>query len=206
MTPKSLVGFEERLLQADGSNPFRALSSSIIYQQISGKAAASIRAKFIALFDAPVPTDEGSTWFPTPEMVLDKTPEELRSAGLSGRKAEYIRDLAIKFVDKTIQPDLLDAMSDEEISKQLCSVKGIGQWTVDMYLMFNMRHPDVLPVTDLGIRKGLALHFNIPKGTTKRDTLPTPEQMRQVTEIWRPYRTLGCWYMWLLTDIYTVAD
>lgn len=150
-----------------------SLASSIISQQVSGAAATSIRTRFVKLFDSPIPVPDvvtsEFTWFPTPEMVLEKSIEELRAAGLSQRKAEYIRDLAQKFVDKTIDAEKLATMSVEEMTKLLCSVRGIGQvsracsigissiliffsqWTVDMFLMLNLGHPDVLPLSDLGM-------------------------------------------------------
>ncbi|CAO3599369.1 unnamed protein product [Absidia cylindrospora] len=215
MDDAAYIEFQQRIKLADGSNPFKALVTSIIFQQIHGKAAASIRNKFIQLFEAPVPFPDETIilplsfpWFPTPDMILSKSIEELRSAGLSQRKAEYIRDLCTKFSDKTIVGEDLDGMSDEDISKLLCSVKGIGQWTVDMFLMFNLCHPDVLPVSDLGVRKGVALHFNTlkKKDKNKKDILPSPEEMRQLTDIWRPYRTLGSWLMWRIQEIKTVAD
>ncbi|KAG0169484.1 hypothetical protein DFQ28_010117 [Apophysomyces sp. BC1034] len=133
-----------------------------------------------------------------PDDVLAKTSDELRSAGLSARKVSYIQDLAQKFADKVIVPEKLDAMSDQDISKLLCSVKGIGQWTVDMFLMFNLCHPDVLPVTDLGIRKGMAVHFGL---SAKKNALPLPEEMRKLSEVWQPYRTVASWYMWRVLEM-----
>lgn len=122
----TIEAFKERMNRGDGSNPFMSLTQSIIYQQIHGKAAASILARFIDLFDTPEEKSD-KKWFPTPEEVLEKSVEDLRSAGLSGRKAEYIQNLATHFVDKSITPEKFDVMSDEEISTQLCAVKGIGQ-------------------------------------------------------------------------------
>ncbi|KAF7726255.1 hypothetical protein EC973_008965 [Apophysomyces ossiformis] len=202
MTEESFREFQERIARADSGNAFRALARSIIYQQIHGKAALSIYTRFIKLFNSPIPVPDLAkaefVWFPSPEEVLSKTLDELRSVGLSARKASYIQDLAQKFADKVIVPEQLDSMSDEEISKLLCTVKGIGQWTVDMFLMFNLCHPDVLPVTDLGIRKGMAVHFGL---STKKNTLPSPEEMRKLSEIWQPYRTVASWYMWRVQDM-----
>ncbi|SAL96808.1 hypothetical protein [Absidia glauca] len=205
--------FRLRIELADGSNPFKALVTSIIYQQIHGKAAASIRNKFIRLFDSPVPFPDDTLilpssfpWFPTPELILSKSFEELRSAGLSQRKTEYICDLSTKFLRKSIVEEELDQMSDEDISKLLCSVKGIGQNA--RFLMFNLCHPDVLPVTDLGVRKGVALHFNdgSKKDKTAKVALPSAHEMRQLTNIWSPYRTVGSWLMWRIQEIKTVVD
>lgn len=125
LTDDTVEAFKERMNRGDGSNPFMSLTKSIIFQQIHGKAAASILARFVELFDIPSEVDE--KWFPTPEEVLKKSIEDLRSAGLSGRKVDYIQNLATHFVEKSITPDKFDVMSDEEISTQLCAVKGIGQ-------------------------------------------------------------------------------
>ncbi len=122
----TIEAFKERMNRGDGSNPFMSLTKSIVFQQIHGKAAASILARFVNLFDTPE-QEMNEKWFPTPEEVLEKSIDDLRSAGLSGRKVDYIRNLASHFVDKSITPEKFDEMSDEEISTQLCAVKGIGQ-------------------------------------------------------------------------------
>lgn len=198
---------QERIVSTGPSRPFHDLATHIIYQQIHGAAAAAILKKFLKLFGA---TDEDLAvpkelvWFPTPEMVLSKSVPELRTAGLSQRKAEYMQDLATHFVDKRIDPSKFDNMTDEELSECLCAVRGIGQWTVDMYLLFHLGHPDVMPVGDLGVRKGVAVHFGKtdPKNIVKANhkSLPTPDDMVRLTEHWRPYRSVGSWYMWQLLD------
>ncbi|KAG2173191.1 hypothetical protein INT43_004565, partial [Umbelopsis isabellina] len=197
----------ERILSTGPSRPFHDLATHIIYQQIHGAAAAAILKKFLKLFGA---TDEELAlpkelvWFPTPEMVLAKSVPELRTAGLSQRKAEYMQDLATHFVDKRIDPSKFDTMTDEELSECLCAVRGIGQWTVDMYLLFHLGHSDVMPTGDLGVRKGVAVHFGKidPKKIVKANhkSLPTPDEMVQLTEHWKPYRSVGSWYMWQLLD------
>ncbi|KAI9260587.1 DNA glycosylase [Phascolomyces articulosus] len=197
---------KRRVQQTDSSNPFRDLASSIIYQQISGKVAQAIRTRFVKLFaeEQKIKVPEVITghfsWFPTAEMVLKKTPEELRTVGLSNRKAQYILDLSQKFKDNHIDADKLHKMTDDEIRELLIQVKGIGHWTVDMYLMMDLGHPDILPTTDLGIRKGVAKHFGL------KNNLPLPDQMEKLTDHWRPYRSVGSWYMWRLLDIKTAAD
>ncbi|CAO3647712.1 unnamed protein product [Cunninghamella echinulata] len=216
MSNDIFLEFQQRILRADGFDPFNSLATSIIYQQIHGRAAASIKNKFLRLFekDTPIvfpvedPLPNTFKFFPTPKMVLSKSTEQLRFAGLSQRKTEYIQDLARVFDNKTINSELLSTMSDEEISDLLCSVKGVGQWTVDMFLMFNLCHPNVLPVNDLGVRRGVALHFNLKtiKDKKNRPVLPSPEEMRQLTAIWEPYRSLGSWLMWKIQDIKTLAD
>ncbi|RCI07223.1 hypothetical protein CU098_014011, partial [Rhizopus stolonifer] len=173
--------FRERLTKYNGYHPFMSLAKSIVYQQIHGKAAASIYGRFLQLFE---PNTDEPNWFPTPEQILAKDIDQLRSAGLSARKVEYIRDLATKFKEKHITPEAFDQMSAQEISDQLCAVKGIGQWTVDMFLMFYLRHPDVLPLGDLAVRKGVASHFGLPLKFRN-------EQLTELTDIWRPYRSLG---------------
>ncbi|KAJ8660937.1 hypothetical protein O0I10_003159 [Lichtheimia ornata] len=198
MTDKEIANFVQRVQNADSSNPFRELATSIIYQQIGGNVAKILGERFVKLFDPP--KDHHPRWFPTPEMVWEKPVETLKTAGLSTRKAEYIRGLAEKFINKTITMELLSTLSDEELSKLLCSVRGIGPWTVDMYLMLNLGHPDILPVTDLGVRKGVALHFGL------KEKLPTPKQMQELTEHWRPYRSVGSWFMWKKVDVETWAD
>ncbi|KAI8644101.1 DNA glycosylase [Parasitella parasitica] len=197
-----LASFKERMSRDRKSDPFRSLASGIIYQQIHGKAAASIEARFIQLFGS----QEGKDWYPSPADVLKKSTDELRSAGLSARKAEYIQCLAQKFNDKTITPENFVNMSGTEIGEQLTQVKGIGQWTVDMFLMLNLKHSDVLPLGDLGVRRGVAQHFNLAMPSDKKKSFPLPHHMVEMTDIWRPYRTVGSWLMWKILDIKVTGD
>ena len=162
-------------------NAFRALAESIIYQQLSGKAASAIFDHFLDLFPR--------RRFPTPGRLLTVPLARLRSAGLSTQKANYLLDLAAKFCDGTIQPRRFPKMTDEEIAEHLIQVKGIGQWTADMFLMFGLNRPDVLPVGDLGIRNGFRRLYRLRKE-------PTPEKMIALAEPWRPYRTVAAWYLW----------
>ena len=164
---------------------FQSLVRSIIYQQVTGKAAASISARFVGLFN------EGS--FPTPWDVCAKTIEELRSAGLSGQKAKYINDLATKFADGTIREKDLNRMSTEDITEHLVQVKGIGVWTVHMFLIFTLGRLDVLPVGDLGVRKGM-------QSVYKMKELPTPKQMERKAKPWRQHASVVSWYMWRVAD------
>lgn len=165
---------------------YRALVSSIIGQQLSVKAAASIRQKFLNLF--------GGT-FPEPAAILDKSIDELRSAGLSRAKALYVSDLARHVISGKVQFDHLDERSNDEIITKLTDVKGIGVWTVHMFLMFCMGRLDVLPVGDLGIRNGLRLLY-------KLDTLPTPAQVEAISaqNHWHPYESVASWYVWESLD------
>lgn len=170
---------------------------SIVYQQIHGKAAEAIYGRFLKLFN---------NVFPPPEDVLKKEIDELRSVGLSARKTEYIRDLAAKFVDGTITPERFTSMSPEDISTQLCAVKGIGQWTVDMFLMHDLHHSDILPLGDLAVRKGVAEHFGVKLSNEKSSKNKIPPELAENSEIWRPYRTIGSVLMWKIANTKTAAD
>ncbi len=164
---------------------FQSLAEAIIYQQLSGKAAATILKRFVALFPGKK--------FPTPQDVLKIKTEKLRAAGLSGQKASYLKDLAAKFKDGTIDPKLFNKMSDEEIIEHVAAVKGIGEWTAQMFLMFTLHRPDVLPTGDLGIQKGFKMLFNLR-------ALPSPAQMEKLARPWVGHRTLACMYLWRLVD------
>ncbi len=166
-------------------NAFRALAEAIIYQQLSGKAAATILARFIDLFPG--------RRFPTPGHLLTVPAGKLRAAGLSTQKAAYLLDLATKFCDGTIRPRKFPKMSDDEIAEHLIQVKGIGQWTADMYLMFALNRPDVLPVGDLGVRSGFKKLYHLRAE-------PTPAKMIALAEPWRPFRSVASWYMWRVLE------
>jgi len=162
-------------------DPFASLGRAIIYQQLSGKAAGTIHGRFLALFDG--------GRFPGPAELLAVSPEQLRSVGLSRGKASFLLDLAAKFADGTVDPRRFARMGDAEIGDLLMAVKGIGPWSVDMFLMFGLTRPDVLPVGDLGVRKGMQLHFRLR-------ALPAAARMEKLAAPWRPYRSLASWYMW----------
>lgn len=164
---------------------FQSLVRSIIYQQVTGKAAATIMLRFVELFPAKK--------FPSPKQVSAKTIEELRSAGLSGQKATYIKDLAEKLVSKTIREKDIPSMTTEEVTAHLTIVKGIGVWTVHMFMIFTLGRLDVLPVGDLGVRKGFQVVY-------KMKELPTPAQMEQRARPWRQYASVVSWYMWRVAD------
>lgn len=163
---------------------FEALCRAIVYQQLSGKAAATIYGRFAALF----PQKE-----PTPKLLLKKKRETLRACGLSNQKTDYLYDLARKFADGFITPEKFPGMTDEEIREHLVAVKGIGVWTADMFLMFTLCRPNVLPTLDLGIKKGFQKHF-------KMRSLPSDKKMQKLAKGWHPYCTLASWYMWRLAD------
>jgi DNA-3-methyladenine glycosylase II len=161
------------------SGHFAALAESILYQQLAGAAAAAIHRRFVALFDGD----------PTPAKVLDLHPRTLRAAGLSGSKVASIRDLAAKVADGTVPLQYIGRRSDEEIIDRLTVVRGIGRWTAEMFLMFQLRRLDVWPVGDYGVRMGYALAYGLRK-------LPTPQRLEREGERFRPYRTVAAWYCW----------
>ena len=165
--------------------PFQALCESIIYQQISGTAAASILRKFVALWP--------KKKFPTPQDILKIKIEKLRSAGISPQKASYLKDLAAKFIDGTINPKKFASMTDEEIIEHVVAVKGIGEWTAQMFLMFTLSRPDVLPTGDLGIQKAMQKLFALR-------TKPSPEKMQKLAKPWSGHRTVACFYLWRTLD------
>ncbi len=164
---------------------FQSLAEAIVYQQLSGKAAGTILKRFVALFP--------KKKFPTPEDVLNIQTEKLRSAGLSGQKSAYLKDLATKFKNGTINPKLFPNMSDAEIIEHVVAVKGIGEWTAQMFLMFTLNRPDVLPTGDLGIQKGFQKLFALRNR-------PSPKQMEKLASGWQGHRTVACMYLWRLQD------
>ncbi len=186
---------------ASSQSPFEALTESIIYQQLHGKAAATIHARLIAGFQ-PMPTL--SPIHPSPEQILDVPTPQLRAAGLSANKTLALRDLAAKTLDGTV-PSLarIRRMSDEAIIEHLTQVRGIGKWTVEMFLIFRLGRPDVFPTSDYGVRKGFALTFQGLKPTTKvtPELLATPADMERRAKKWIPYRSAASWYLWRACDL-----
>ncbi len=166
-------------------NSFQSLARSIIYQQLSGKAAATICRRFLQLF----PTHR----FPTPAAVRSMPVARLRSAGLSRQKATCLHALARNYLQGDIRPRRFNQMSAAEITVTLTRVKGIGPWTADMFMIFALNRPDVLPVGDLGVRKGMQRLCTLA-------TLPDAETMRRVASPWRPFRSAASWYLWRMLD------
>jgi len=168
------------------TNYYHALASSIISQQLSVKAAKTIEGRFKDLFGGV---------FPSPEQILMKDVEELRAVGLSRPKAGYIQDLATKVLDETIDFSTIDSLSNNEIVNELTKVKGIGEWTVHMFLMFCMRRLDVLPTGDLGIRNGVGKLYDF-------QSVPTPEEVKLIAKknSWHPYESVASWYIWQSLD------
>lgn len=181
-------------------NLFASLARAIIYQQLSGKAAGSIERKFIALFPLNPRSGSGDRKnglakkkFPTPEDVLGFTDEQFQSAGVSAQKRKYMRDLATKFIDKTIKEKKLRTMNDDDIRNHLILVKGIGHWTIDMFLMFALNRPNILPVGDLGVRKGFQKAF-------KLHSLPDEKKMRLLAREYDGEHTQLSLYLWSILD------
>ena len=172
---------------APRQSPYEALAESIVYQQFTGKAAATIYARLCKSF--------GSRRCPSPEKIADAALDQLRAAGLSRNKAAALRDLAYKVLDGDIPTRrAAEKLSDEELVERLTAVKGIGRWTVEMFLIFTLGRPDVLPLDDYGVRKGFARAYG-------RDVLPRPKELATQGERWRPYRTAASWYLWRATEL-----
>ena len=166
--------------------PFDALAESIAYQQLSGKAAATIFGRVRALYPK-------RKWL-DPKLVLATSDETLRACGLSRSKTAALKDLAAKTLDGTVPSGrVLARMSDEEIIERLTAVRGIGRWTVEMLLLFELGRLDVWPIADYGVQKGFAKTFG-------RRNLPTPKQFLKIGEKWRPYRSVAAWYFWRALD------
>jgi DNA-3-methyladenine glycosylase II len=168
-----------RLAARQHADPFKALTRAIVGQQLSAKAAATIFSRFEALFDA----------FPTPAQVLAVPEDRLRGVGLSSQKLGYLRDLCRRIVEGELPLDVLDRMDDEAVIDNLTQVKGIGRWTAEMFLIFRLQRPDVLPVGDLGIVRAVQRAYKLRKA-------PSPDRLTRIGEAWRPYRSVACWYLW----------
>ena len=158
-------------------------------QQLSTKAAASIAARFEALYGR----------FPSPAMVSQTSDGRLRAVGLSGQKIGYLRDLCRRIEDGSLSLDVLDSMTDDEVVTVLTEVKGIGRWTAEMFLMFRLHRPDVLPVGDLGIVKAVQKAYRLR-------SVPTADRLTRIGEAWRPYRSVACWYLWASLETPPLRD
>ncbi|CAI0436166.1 unnamed protein product [Linum tenue] len=165
--------------------PFLALTRSIVYQQLAFKAGTSIYTRFISLF--------GGESNVCPETVLAQSEIQLRQIGISGRKASYLYDLSRKYQNGILSDSSIVAMDDKSLFTMLTMVSGIGSWSVHMFMIFSLHRPDVLPINDLGIRKGVQMLYNL-------EDLPRPSQMDQLCEKWRPYRSVASWYLWRFVE------
>lgn len=166
---------------------FASLAEAIVYQQLHGKAAATIFKRLTDLAGLPL----------TPQGILKLSEEQLRGVGLSKQKLSYLRDLAAKTHSGELEFRGLAELADEEVIKLLTQVKGIGVWTAHMFLMFSLRRPNVLPTGDLGIQMAIRRHY-------RKRKLPKPKQMEKLARCWEPYRSVACWYLWRSMDIKTL--
>lgn len=167
-------------------SPFESLVRAVAYQQLHDKAAESILKRFIALFPG--------RRFPGPDELLAVHMRSVRKAGFSRPKILALRDLAAKTIDGTVPTNrMIRRLADEAIIERLIEVRGIGQWTVEMLLIFQLGRPDVLPVDDFGLRNGFRIAY-------RRSTMPMPKEMLRYGERWRPYRTAAAWYLWRAAD------
>lgn len=160
--------------------PFRSLVEAIIYQQLAGRAADTIFGRFLKIYRGR---------FPSPARILATSDQELRAAGLSRQKIAYIRDLAGRVADRSLRLDKLALLDDAEIAEQLVQVKGIGRWTADMFLIFCLGRPDVLPVGDLGLRRAIMINYGLSE-------LPLAAKILEIASAWKPYSSVATWYMW----------
>ena len=173
------------------TNAFQSLVESIIYQQLAGSAANIIYTRFINHYN---------NVLPKPMQIISTSEFELKSKiGLSSNKVLYLKDLSTKVEQGKINLELLSTMSDEEVIAELTLVKGIGRWTAEMFLIFCLERPDILPVTDLGIRKAVHELYSLPE-------LPKPAELLAISQPWRPYRTVASWYLWKsLSKFYSIG-
>jgi DNA-3-methyladenine glycosylase II len=169
---------------------FAALARAIVYQQLAGAAAAAIHGRLVASLEGVV----------EPDALLRLTDEQMRAAGLSANKTASLRDLASKVIDGTVvlDPRGLSRESDEEVIVRLTTVRGIGEWTAQMFLLFQLRRLDVWPTGDLGVRRGYSLAWRIP--------MPSPKELDLLGEPFRPYRSIAAWYCWRAVEIYAGAS
>lgn len=192
---------------------FHNLAEAIVYQQLNGKAARTIFARFTALAGDPV----------TPEGILKLSAEQLRGVGLSKQKSSYLFDMAERAQRGELDFSRLDEMTDDEVIEHLMQVKGVGVWTAHMFLMFSLQRANVLPTGDFGIRMAMHKHYldraakkkngagktktkkTIAKAPKVKITLPTPEQMEKIAKRWEPYRSIACWYLWRSLDTKTIG-
>ena len=177
------------LADAQHEDPFRALVHAIIAQQLSTKAAATIERRVSALFAGPA----------SPKALASVTDDQLRAAGMSFQKIRYLRDLCSRVQDGSLNLTLIHELPDEDVITALTQVKGIGRWTAEMFLMFRLHRPDVLPVGDLGIVRAVQRAYGLRK-------VPSPDRLLRLGEPWRPYRSVACWYLWASLDNAPLKD
>jgi DNA-3-methyladenine glycosylase II len=170
-----------------GEPTFHSLAEAIVYQQLNGKAAVTIFKRFADAAGDPV----------TPAGILKLSEQQLRAVGLSKQKSSYLRDLATKTQEGSLDFVQLADLPDHEVIQHLTQVKGVGVWTAHMFLMFTLRRPDVLPTGDYGLQVAIKKHY-------RKRKLPEPKDMEKIAKAWSPYRSIACWYLWRSLDIKTV--
>ena len=185
-----------RLIERVQTNRLRALVVAIISQQISWHAARTVEARFCALYDCDS-TDRHSK-FPEPGQILATPVRRLRSAGLSRQKVRYIRDIAARASSGELPLARLGRMNDDAIMERLTAVKGIGRWTAEIFMLFSLGRPDVLPVDDLGLQHAIRVAYRMRK-------LPSEEKILELAEPWKPYRSVASWYLWRSRRLQTGA-
>jgi DNA-3-methyladenine glycosylase II len=196
-----------------GEPTFHSLAEAIVYQQLNGKAAATIFKRFTELTGDPV----------TPKGILKVSAEQLRAVGLSKQKSSYLFDMAERTHRGELNFSKLAEMTDDDVIEHLTQVKGVGVWTAHMFLMFTLQRPNVLPTGDFGIRMAMHRHYldrgakrkngaaamknntKIAKTPKVKITLPSPEQMEKIAKRWEPYRSIACWYLWRSLDTKTIG-
>ncbi len=197
-------------MRQEKGDPFRSLARAIVYQQLSGKAAGTIFGRFLALFETGSGFDPDlrrtdPSWspltqpFPEPMAVLALEDEQMRAVGLSRQKVAALRSLAEHFAAGELSVELFDDWDDEEIIVHLTRVRGIGRWTAEMFLMFDLHRPDVLPVNDVGINRAIMRQYGL-------EAMPKPDKVQRVGEAWRPWATVACWYLWRSEDAKLPVD
>jgi DNA-3-methyladenine glycosylase II len=174
------LSVEERRSRRPPMDAYGTLLRSVVGQQLSSKAAFTIYGRVLDLFG-------GKT--PTPRQLLDTESQRLREAGLSGRKVEYVRDLAAHVISGELELDRLTELSDEEVIAEITAIRGFGVWSAHMFLIFFLERPDVLPTGDLGVRNAVRVAYGL-------DEVPTPTDLERIAEPWRPHRTLAAIYLW----------
>ena len=174
------------------SDPYAALVRAILFQQLAGAAAMAIQKRLFALHE---PDDVP----PAPQQVLDNTDEQFRGAGISRQKTGYLRDLALHVADGRLDLGSLPALPDDEVIQRVTAIKGLGEWSAHMFLMFHLGRPDVLPIGDLGVRNGMRLTYGL-------DAMPTPKEALAIGEPWAPYRSVGSWYMWRAAETFDLTQ
>lgn len=170
-----------------GPPEFHSLAEAILYQQLNGKAAATIFNRFAALAGDPL----------TPAGILKLSDEQMRAVGLSKQKSSYLRDMAERAASGQLDFSELHEQTDEAVIEHLTQVKGVGVWTAQMFLMFTLKRPNVLPTGDFGVQMAIKKLYNKRK-------VPKPEQMEKIARCWEPYRSIACWYLWRSIDIKTI--